>query len=111
MDAALEADPGRPALWALRAVFFRALGREEEPERDLARAKAAGLEGEAVFEYLFARSAAASGDSKIALEHLERVAKLGLADARIEQDAKAGLQGWFGGDPEVKKKLEALLPR
>lgn len=108
LDEALDAAPAAPSLWALRGVFLRALGHDEEAERDLARARAAGLEGEAAFEYLFARSASASGDRKAALAHLDVAIQAGLDDVRAGQDARAGALGWFAADPEIKKKLDSL---
>jgi hypothetical protein len=89
-------------------VLSRALGREEEPERDLLFARAAGLEWAPSFEYLLARVSAATGDRRAAIAHLDLAIKGSFVHDRVRFDLDAGAEGWFGNDGELKRRLEQL---
>ncbi len=102
-------EPARASLWALRAVYGRAVGREEEPERDLLFARAAGLEAVPSVEYLLARVSAATGDRRAAIAHLDLAIKGGFVHDRVHADLDAGAEGWFGNDAELRKRLEQLV--
>jgi tRNA A-37 threonylcarbamoyl transferase component Bud32 len=111
IDAVVDAVPESPGVRGVRAFLGRALGRDEEPARDLARAcLAASPQGKASLEYLYARACGVDGDRRAALRHVEAAIGDGFADTlRAELDMRPGTESWFGGDPEVTKRLEAFV--